>query len=215
MKNEFVLTPEELYYMGRLMKAKYIDYAYIAAMKDVKHNYALFEKETQASLVDMGILVEDFSGEIEIDAIAYDVFKPVFFGEVETSVDVCSQGEQNEIRVNKFHFNDSNATMVTNAEDKLVIKSVDQIAIRDFVSSLISEQYDSSCVAVDKIEQDAITRVLSVKSVVVGGLSVVKLYIESDGAIYRENGERIESMTREMFIEDVYETVKGDNRGFI
>lgn len=209
MEKAIILSPEELYYMGRLMKAKYIDYAYIAAMKDIKQNYSLFKKETQASLVDMGILVEDFSGEIEIDAIAYDVFKPVFFGEVETSVDICSLGEPNKISVNKFHFNDCNATMVTNADGKLVIKSVDQIAIRDFVSNLISEQYDCSCCVVDKIEQDAIARVLSVKSAVVGGLSVVKLYIESDGAIYRENGERIESMTREMFIEDVYETVKG------
>lgn len=35
MDNEIVLSAKELYYLGKLMQARYIDYSYIAAMDDV------------------------------------------------------------------------------------------------------------------------------------------------------------------------------------
>ena len=60
--NGLVLTPKELYCLGGILSARYIDYAYIAALDDIGQDYALFEKETRASLVAKGMLEEDFSG---------------------------------------------------------------------------------------------------------------------------------------------------------
>lgn len=41
MDNEIVLSAKELYYLGKLMQARYIDYSYIAAMDDVGKNYSV------------------------------------------------------------------------------------------------------------------------------------------------------------------------------
>lgn len=32
---EFILSPEEIYYIGKVSGGKYLDYDYIAAMKDI------------------------------------------------------------------------------------------------------------------------------------------------------------------------------------
>ena len=47
MDNEIVLSAKELYYLGKLMQARYIDYSYIAAMDDVGKNYSVFESESE------------------------------------------------------------------------------------------------------------------------------------------------------------------------
>lgn len=209
MIKELILTPEELYYMGRFMQAKYIDYAYIAAMSDIRQNYALFEKEAQAALVSAGILMEDFSGNVEIDSKAAAVLKPIFFGEVETSVDICYLGETNAVSVNKFHFYDGAVTMVAGSDGKLIIRSIDKIDIHEFVSGLLSKDFAGKYETVTEFDKDKITRFIAVKSVDVGKVSVVNTYIESDGAIYHEKGSNIESITRDMFIEEAYSIVKG------
>lgn len=209
MEKELILTPEELYYMGRFLQAKYIDYAYIAAMSDIKQNYSLFEKEAQASLVSAGILMEDFGGNLEIDASALSVLKPIFFGEVETSIDICFLGESNTVSVNKFHFHDGAVTMVTGDNGKLIIKAVDQIAIHEFISTILAENYNGKFEVVKELDKDKISRFIAAKSIIVGHTAVVNTYIESNDVIYRENEENIESLTRDMFIKDAYDVVKG------
>ena len=210
MEKELILTPEELYYMGRFLQAKYIDYAYIAAMSDIKHNYSLFEKEAQASLVSAGILIEDFGGNLEIDASALSVLKPIFFGEVETSIGICCVGEPSTVSVNKFHFHDGAVTMVTGDNGKLVIKAVDQMAIHEFVSNILAENYNGKFEVVKEINKEKITRFIAAKSIVVGQTAVVNTYIESDGILYCEKDGKIKSMPRDMFIEEAYGIVKGE-----
>ena len=61
MDNEIVLSAKELYYLGKLMQARYIDYSYIAAMDDVGKNYSVFESESEKSLSDKGCIEEDFA----------------------------------------------------------------------------------------------------------------------------------------------------------
>lgn len=210
MSKEIVLTPEQLYYMGRLLQAKYIDYAYVAAMNDINQNYALFETEAKASLVSAGLLMEDFGGNIEVDPIVLSVLKPIFFGEVETSIDICNIGETNTVAVYKYHFYDGAITMVTGEKGKLVIKTADQIAIRDKVESLISQIYDATNQKVDTINKALITRFIAFKQIRVGITSIVKTYIEADHIFYREVDESIESVTRDQFVSDAYNVVKGD-----
>ena len=112
MNKEIVLTPEQLFFMGRLLQAKYIDYAYVAAMNDINQNFALFETEAKATLVSAGVLMEDFGGNVEVDPAVLSVLKPIFFGEIETSIDICNIGETNIVSVYKYHFHDGAVTEV-------------------------------------------------------------------------------------------------------
>ena len=141
MYREIILTPGELYYLGRLLQAKYIDYSYIAAMEDISKDYSLFEKETQASLVSSGALIEDFSGNIEIDSSITDVLNPVFFGEFESSIHDCILGEEQAFTVMKFHLYDAAITMVTHKNGKFILKKIDLLEIKEIIENLLSKEY--------------------------------------------------------------------------
>ncbi len=209
MTKELLITPEELYYLGGFLQAKYIDYAYIAAMDDIGSAYALFERETKASLVASGVLMEDFSGNTEIDPIALDILKPVFFGEVETSLDVCMLGENPHVDVYKFHHCDGVITLVTGKDRKLLIKAVDDLMLKEIVNNLISEDYVVETKSAESIDKKRITRLFAVKCSVVAGAATVNTYVESDGVIYRESENGIEQVSREDFANAVYDVLKG------
>lgn len=210
MGKDIVLTPEELYYLGALLQAKYIDYAYVAAMDDIGQNYKLFEKDTSAALVSKGILLEDFSGNMEIVETAAKLLRPIFFGETETSIDICELGEENKVSVFKFHFYDGVITMVRGERGKLLIDSVDQVVIHDRISALISENYPFVPQTVADLPKETITRFFAFKSIIVGKTAQVKTYIESDGLLYQEkNDTEIETVDRDTFIADAYNVVKG------
>ena len=209
MNKEIVLTPEQLYYMGRVLQAKYIDYAYVAAMKDINQNFSLFETEAKASLVSAGILMEDFGGNVEIDPTVVQLLKPIFFGETETSIDIYSIGETNTVAVCKYHFHDGAVTMVTGEKGKLVVKAVDQIAIQDKVESLILQEYNAENTVVETVDKTKITKLIAFKKIHVGATSAVKTYIEADGVLYHEQENVIESVTRQQFVSSAFDVVKG------
>jgi len=209
MNKEIILTPEQLFFMGRLLQAKYIDYAYVAAMNDINQNFTLFETEAKAALVSNGILMEDFGGNVEVDPVVLGVLKPIFFGEIETSIDICNIGETNTVSVFKYHFHDGAVTMVTGEKGKLLIKVADQFTIREKVESLIADTYTATNQTVETIDKSKISRFIAFKQINVGTTSMVKTYIESDGVFYQEKEESIESVTKEQFISDAFEVVKG------
>ena len=209
MDKEIIMTPEQLFFMGRLLQAKYIDYAYVAAMNDINQNFSLFETEAKAALVSTGVLMEDFSGNVEVDPTVLSVLKPIFFGETETSIDICDIGEKNTVSVYKYHFYDGAVTLVTGARGKLVIKTADQLSIREKVESLISKDYHAENLIVETIDKASISRFIAFKRICVGKTSMVKTYIEADGVFYQENEESIESVTYPQFVEDAFNVVKG------
>lgn len=212
MNNEILLTPEELYYLGAAVQAKYIDYAYVAAMDDIGQNYALFESDAKNSLVDAGILMEDFSGSVELDSNAEMLIRPIFFGEKETSVDICEVGEERSVTVIKYHFLDDNITMVSGKDGKLRIKHIYTDEIYSFIKKLLPDSYPQITPAVkNDISKETVSRFFAVKSVVIEKQSVVKTYIESDNIIYREKEDgSLESVPKEVFVDEVYNIVKGE-----
>lgn len=209
------ITAEELYYLGVLLQAKYIDYAYIAAMDDIQYNYALFQKEAQAQLVSRGILMEDFSGNIEIEENAKSLLAPIFFGEKESSADICYLGDEKKVDIFKFHFLDDKITMVTGRDKKLIIKEVDVLYLADFVSNILPENYSvKTSEKTDKIDKDNVTRFIAIKNILLGRTSEVRLYIESEGVFYQESSDgNIYSVTQNDFLTDALGVIKGDNYG--
>lgn len=212
MNNEILITPEELYYLGSAVQAKYIDYAYVAAMDDIGQNYALFESDAKNSLVDAGILMEDFSGSVELDPNAETLIRPIFFGEKETSVDICEVGEERKVVVIKYHFLDDNITMVSGKDGKLIIKHIDTDEMYSFIKDLLPDNYPQITPAVkNDIARETVSRFFAVKAVVVEKQSIVKTYIESDNIIYREKEDgSLESVPKEVFVNEVYNIVKGE-----
>lgn len=211
MDNEIVLSAKELYYLGKLMQARYIDYSYIATMDDVGKNYSVFESESEKSLSDKGCIEEDFAGEKEVNPVLECLLEPVFFGEREVSVNVCTVGEEPVLNRLNFHFFEDNITAVDLSDDTLKLTAADDGMIRKSVHGILPENYSVECRKDVKVEKEMITRLIIVKSATVGKGSVIRKYIEADGIVFGESDSGIESMTKEMFVDEVYSLFKGGN----
>lgn len=211
MEYSITITPGELYYLGRILQAKYIDYAYVAAMEDIRHNSAVYESGTRSALVEAGILSEDFSGNLEVENKVKELMTPVFFGEFESCIDITILGENPGINTKRFHSFNGAVTMVCSTlEGKLQISSVDEEKLRLTAEELLSSGY--SCTetnAVEDIPQENVERIIAVKNAVIGKTAVVKLYVEADGIIYSENSSgAIESLTAKDFATSVLNIIR-------
>lgn len=107
----FLLSPEELFFLGKHLKAKYIDYDYIRLAGELQHNYMLKERESISGLVGRKIISEDFSGNLYLDPTIADVLKPVFFGEFEVEI-LLIQKERKTPDIYKFHFMEHQVTTI-------------------------------------------------------------------------------------------------------
>lgn len=211
MDKEIVLSANELYYLGKLLQARYIDYSYIAAMEDVSKNYSVFESESEKSLSEKGYIEEDFAGEKEVNPVLKSLLEPLFFGEREAAVSICTVGEEPVLSCFNIHFADENITMVDMSDDSLKITATNYETIRKFVCGILPEDYIGECTKDIKVEKEMVTRLIIVKSAVVGKGSVIKKYIEADGTVFGESDTGLESMTRDMFVDEVYGVIKGGN----
>lgn len=210
-EKELILTPKELYCLGGVLNAKYIDYAYIAAMDDIGQDFALFQRETIASLVEKEVLLESFSGDLEPNGEYLELLQPIFFGTVETSLDICRIGDKVEINIYKFHFFCDAITMVKGCGDTLMLKSVSQEDIHRFVKSIITQPYEAvTGEPVNDYNVARVTRFLSAKNVDVGKSSDVRTFIEHDGVFCteKENGTLV-SLSADDFENDIFSTIKG------
>ena len=209
--NGLQLTPKELYCLGGVLSARYIDYAYIAALDDIGQDFALFKKETLASLVAKGILTEDFSGEIEPDEACARLLQPVFFGTVETSLNICSIGGELKVDVYNYHFHNGKITLVKNHGKELLVNEVTQETIAETVKALVPATYGiQSGQPVTDFDKSKVTRFFSAKSIDVGKASHVRTFIEFDGILCTEaEEETLVSLSAGDFIRAVNDVIKG------
>ena len=209
--NGLLLTPRELYCLGGLLDAKYIDYAYIAALDDIGQDFELFKKETLAALVSKGIVTEDFSGNMELDENCEQLLMPIFFGNIETSLNICIIAEELKVDIYNYHFHNGSVTMVKNQNNELFVANVDSDSILSTIKALLSESY---CVESDQqiagFDKSKVTRFFSAKSIDIGKKSQVKTFIEYDGILCTEVDEAgLISLSAEDFIKGVFDIIKG------
>jgi len=209
--NGLLLTPRELYCLGGILNAKYIDYAYIAALDDIGQDFELFKKETLASLVSKGILMEDFSGNMGLDEDYAQFLIPIFFGTIETSLNVCTIGEELRVDIYNYHFHNGKTTLVKNQDNELFVCRVDSDCILATVKALLHENYSAeSNQAIANFDKSKVTRFISAKSINVGKISRVKTFIDYDNILCTEVDEAgLISLSDEDFIKGVFDIIKG------
>ena len=77
MKERLILTPEQLFFLGTVMGAEYINYDYIAAMGEVQRNYSRTHRKCMDDLVRAGLLRERLSGEVVLRPVPRKLLHPV------------------------------------------------------------------------------------------------------------------------------------------
>lgn len=215
MKKKIILTPEELYYMGTLLQAKYIDYIYVAAMSDIQQNHEIYESSVKKMLSEKGILMEDFSGNMEVDANAKKLLEPIFLGEMESSIEIASalEGGRKVMQGRRFHFYEGRITATMIQPDGIHIEEADDGQLQTWIGSLLPSDYDvkSETISVKNIDRKKISRIIVVKSNKVRMRSAIEIYVEHEGKFLQEKIDgQAQILTREQFGLEIYRGVKGE-----
>ena len=214
MKKEIILRPEELYYLGALLQANYIDYAYVAAMGDIQQRREVYESESKEGLAKKGILLEDFLGDMTVDADAKRILEPVFFGTLESSIDIMmTAGQKKAVRNNRFHFYEGRIVATVIAKDGIHLVEIDDSQLQAWIGGMLSPDYaaEAEMVPVSQINKKRISRIFSVKSNRVGERTAVEIYVECDGRIFQEKeGGQAQVLTKEAFGLEIYRGLKGE-----
>ena len=116
MENEVKLTAIEVYFLGKYMGARYIDYKYISEMPGIQEDYLVHEQITLESLKKKNVIGRKFSGEVSFPEATKQLFEPVFFGKKESKLE---NGE-----VYRFHILGSRMTMARIEEEGIRFRRV-------------------------------------------------------------------------------------------
>lgn len=205
------ITPEEIFVLGKNMNAKYIDYAYVAAVKDIGVSYDLFEKEVTDGLVAKGLLEEDFSGTKVVNEETSALFKPIFFGQFEATLDICTVVEPTKIETLKFHYLDDQITKIIGTENALEAELIEKDDVKSKVEAIVSS--DSSSSDTDdnpSFAKESVSRYIVAKSVLIGKQSIVSIYMESNGRIFKAlTDEEMICLKIEDFKDELYKILTG------
>ena len=107
---ELLLSPEEIYYIGKVNGGKYLDYDYIAAMKDIGKRGKIKQQEILDSLERKGYAQEDFLGNLEVEPACIEILQPLYQGMYES--ELILREEAGESVHYKFHHMENRITSV-------------------------------------------------------------------------------------------------------
>ena len=212
MDNTIRINARELYVLGTILEAVYMDYAYVAAMGPIGDSYKLIESETKDSLIRKNYLSENFSGDLEVDDHVSALLHPVFRGIKESVLDICSVGEETVLNSYRFHFGDDGITMVHNIGDEFQVESIQFDDIEKIVEKIVPDCYEGSDVECKEVpDKSKVTRLIAVKLLKIDDRSIIKNFFEVEGVIYWEDDEdRIYSVSKESLIKECNSFLKGE-----
>ncbi|MCM1244435.1 MAG: hypothetical protein NC293_02185 [Roseburia sp.] len=201
MEQEIRVTPEELYYLGGLMDAKYIDYEYVAAMEDIEIKPSMYQSKVKSALAAKGMLEEDFSGNMELPQIVKEIITPVFFGEFESNLDICVLGEEDQTERIKYHFYKKSIVKVLWGKGEWRITKCNH---EDIIEEVKQHIFKTKSEIQDKIfDSDSVSQILVLKHVQIGKESMVKIYFLCEDVLFCENeNEEIIPIVWEQVLEE-------------
>ena len=207
------LCAEELFFIGKQMRAKYIDYEYVRRMHDIQQKYALLEKEYLAGLVRKGFLMEDFSGDIVIDPEVEQLLRPVFFGELESELLLTDLHSEHGSKHFKYHFYNRDVTQVRLMENFMEFTPQGDIGIQECHAELLPVEYQCTeeDIPLECIDKDKISLLLQIKNIRVGKMAADGELLFAEGAWYfGRSGRMVRRLSKEGFTSCFNRIMKGE-----
>lgn len=212
MSKNIIVSPEELYYLGTVLQANYIDYGYIAAMRDIQKNNEIYRSEVLESLVNKSYISEDFSGNIEVDDSVIRLVNPIFFGELESIVEVKDINRTEENLVKRFHFYEGAivSTMISNED--IFIEETDDSDIQAWLMSILPQEYveTDKAYTLSEMSDDQMSKIIAVKNTLVGKRASVEIYAEIDDTVFEEVDGVLSALKKADAMLVLYRGVKGE-----
>lgn len=182
MKERLILTPEQLFFLGTVMGAEYINYDYIAAMGEVQRNYTRTHRKCMDDLARAGLLRERLSGEVALRPIARQLLHPVFFGKKESSIEIFTLGKEKKYELIRFHWSEDSITEVWQNADQFVFVPSSQDQMEALILSLIRGA--ERPMRVGALLEESVTRIITAKRATVGEESTGVVLFEIFGSLH-------------------------------
>lgn len=194
MKQKIFLTPEELFFLGEILKAKYIDYDYVRLMKDIQKNYKSLKHKAIQSLMQKELIFEDFSGNVEVDSESEQLLKNIFFSRKE--LEISSFKETENIHKQKIHISDKLLVWVNIENNRVFIHKSKTEDVFDYLHNLFElNDTEKKQIYKQKLRKNDINESLIVRYICVEKIAANFQYIKIENSWYKgENNEMLVSV---------------------
>lgn len=181
----YKLSYNELFYLGTLLNAEYLDYMYYSAIDDIGSDKEIFIRNMQDSLYEKKLIAQNFSGDITVDEQLQQVLYPLFFSLSESELDVFFRESPNDYRVFKIHSASGKATTVRLANEYMELyagANTEQIFKECKFDSLDSH---ASSLTEEPFVKENVSIMIIVKKVDSDSNTDAELFSVTDQGIYR------------------------------
>lgn len=187
------ISAEDLFFLSKIMNAKYIDYDYIKMLTDLSARYALKESIAVENLCNQGLVYEDFCGDIEVEDLAKDLFEPIFFGEFESELIV-----EDHVSMNRYKYHVLNGRYIQVAIDGQYLE-VSEVNKEDILDNLpyIDELLEKRKVNLNYFEDKDVDGIIVLKRQKMNKSSKCIQLINDNGVFYQSKGLKIHSLTKD------------------
>lgn len=186
---ELILSPEEIYYIGKATGGKYLDYDYIAAMQDIGKRGKIKEQEILDGLERKGYAQEDFLGNLEVDPVCIEILQPLYQGMYES--ELILREETGESVHYKFHHMENRMASVKCQSQEYRVRAQDKKEIEKMLYSLLEQGVQNgkreAYLATDQTERSII-----LKGTHIGKDTCLYFYAEKGGCFYEMDPEQTE-----------------------
>lgn len=183
---QYILSPDELLFLAKEFKAKYLDALYYTLANSSEEMRAVRDNNSKFSLIEKKYLSETLRGELSIEPGLSEVLKPVFNANEESSFVLLSVGDRASLAFN-LHLDSSQITLVEFIKDAYIISKTDKNRIRKLIEIVLREVLTNEEVSA---KGDGVTsHLISVKKSVFGEESTLKTYLVKDGILIEANEE--------------------------
>lgn len=177
---DVTIKPEELYFLGELMQAQYINYDYIAAMPDISQAYAAEKTSAIRSLGKQGLVSESLRGGIRVSNDLQKILRPVFFAKTENAVHILTLKPEQSVEVLRFSVLDGSMTMVQMTQKQIKLMSVTEADLREVLRTKLECFLKKDNKPLDNV----VEQIIQVSSSRVGVGMQKKTYLLQDGGCY-------------------------------
>ena len=186
------IMAEDMYYLSKLMKGKYLDYDYVSLMTDLSQRPAMKEAQSMDRLSDVGLIFEDFGGDIEIEGAAKELFEPIFFGTFESELVI---EDHSSFQRYKYHVLDGRYVQVAMKGKELEISTIKKEDILNH-TPYVEDLKEQKSHPKTYFENVMVEGILILKRIKFGGKSQVVQLVNDAGVYYKANGSTIHSVTK-------------------
>ena len=190
--SKVTLQAEDVFFLSKMMKAKYLDYEYISMMDELSQRRAIKEATALENLSNAGLIFEDFTGDIEIEDLAKELFDPIFFGTFESELLI---EDSLDFQRYKYHVLDDRYVEVQIDGKNLIIQTIEKEDILNHFPYM--EELDKpNIVPLDYFKEKQVDGIMVLKRIKIGKAPQLIQLVNDNGVYYQAKGNKIHSMTK-------------------